>query len=97
MPKESHNPVRTCLGCMKRDFQSAMVRIAERDGAIVVDPDARIAGRGGYLHRRPACLEGFVKSKAKESRSLRRRIERPERIRIVETIKPGLASEPAVE
>jgi predicted RNA-binding protein YlxR (DUF448 family) len=82
---------------MKQDLQSAMVRIAARDGSLVADLGAARAGRGGYLHPRAECLELFVKSKVKEFRSLRRPIARDARLAIVESIKDRLDRKPEVE
>jgi len=63
-----------------------MVRLAGLDGALLVDEDRRIAGRGGYLHRESGCLAKFTRSKIKEFRSLRRGIALDERRRIADRI-----------
>ena len=72
---------------MKRDAKAAMVRIAVVNGNVEVDFDARQPGRGGYLHPAVECVERFVVSKVKVFRSLRRKIERPERDKIAAAIK----------
>ena len=72
---------------MKRDAKAAMVRIAVVNGHVEADFEARPVGRGGYLHRTLECAERFVTSKVKEFRSLRRKIERPERLQIAAAIK----------
>jgi predicted RNA-binding protein YlxR (DUF448 family) len=82
---------------MKRDAKAAMVRIAIVDGQAEVDFDARAAGRGGYLHPTLECAERLVKSKAREFRSLRRKIDRPERLKIASAIKLLLDRKPKVE
>jgi predicted RNA-binding protein YlxR (DUF448 family) len=64
-----------------------MVRIAIVNGQVEVDFDARRTGRGGYLHPTVECVERFVVSKVKVFRSLRRKIERPERDKIAAAIK----------
>jgi predicted RNA-binding protein YlxR (DUF448 family) len=66
--------------------RSGMVRIAELDGAIVLDEAGRLPGRGGYLHRAPECLSKFARSKVREFRSLKRRLAPDERRRIAEAI-----------
>jgi predicted RNA-binding protein YlxR (DUF448 family) len=71
---------------MTADDRSAMVRIAELDGVIVLDAGGRIPGRGGYLHRTPECLAKFTRSKVREFRSLKRRLAPDERRRIAESI-----------
>jgi len=85
-------PTRTCLGCMQRDEKSSLVRIAIRAGEPVVDVAARLDGRGGYLHPKPECLDGFVKSKVKEFRSLKRSIDRERRAEIAGTLRLRLDS-----
>jgi hypothetical protein len=52
--------VRTCVGCGRPDAQRVMVRLAVRDGVVVVDRARRVAGRGAYLHERGACLRAFA-------------------------------------
>jgi predicted RNA-binding protein YlxR (DUF448 family) len=71
---------------MTADDRSAMVRIAELDGAMVLDTVGRIPGRGGYLHRAPECLAKFARSKVREFRSLKRRLAPDERRRIAEVV-----------
>jgi predicted RNA-binding protein YlxR (DUF448 family) len=74
-----------------------MIRLTVREGMIRLDDAGTAPGRGGYLHPEPNCIEKFVASKVKEFRSLRSRIERPERLRIAETIKRRLDSEVRLE
>ncbi len=86
------------MGCMQRDSKRAMVRIAGRsNGEIEADFSARLPGRGGYLHPRAGCLERFVNSKVKVFRSLRRGIDRRERLSIVKLIEMRLDSRAALE
>jgi predicted RNA-binding protein YlxR (DUF448 family) len=63
-----------------------MIRIAAQEGKVVADPEGRALGRGGYLHRDVECVRKFAASKAKELRSLKIRLDRPERLRISEEI-----------
>ena len=72
---------------MKQDAKAAMVRIAVVINSVEVDFDARQEGRGGYLHPTVECVERFVVSKVKVFRSLRRKIERPERDKLAAAIK----------
>ena len=58
------NPVRTCIGCRQTDSQASLVRIAVRDGSIVVDDSATIPGRGAWLHSQPSCWETAIQRKA---------------------------------
>jgi predicted RNA-binding protein YlxR (DUF448 family) len=82
---------------MRREAQSAMLRIAIRDGQAVLDEDANIAGRGGYLHRSPECLERFVKSKVRQWKSLRSGIDKDQRMRIVSAVRTRLDREASLE
>jgi predicted RNA-binding protein YlxR (DUF448 family) len=75
------------VGCRAQDAKAAMIRIAVVNGHVEVDFEARRKGRGGYLHPTLECVERFVVSKVKVFRSLRRKIERPERDKIAAAIK----------
>jgi predicted RNA-binding protein YlxR (DUF448 family) len=61
-------PIRTCVGCQKRDEQQNLVRsVAEPSGRIKIDEHARLPGRGAWVHRKRECIEaagrsGFAKS-----------------------------------
>jgi predicted RNA-binding protein YlxR (DUF448 family) len=90
-------PERTCIGCMKRDSKSAMIRIAVVDGKVEADFAARRPGRGGYLHPTIECADKFVASKVKEFRALRRKIDRTERLVIIAAIKDRLDRNSKVE
>ena len=90
-------PERTCIGCMKRDSKSAMIRIAVVDGRVEADFAACYPGRGGYLHPTNECADKFVASKVKEFRALRRKIDRSERLVIAQAIKQRLDRNAKVE
>jgi predicted RNA-binding protein YlxR (DUF448 family) len=81
---------RTCIGCMKKDSKSAMIRIAVVNNKVELDFEARRPGRGGYLHPSLECADRFVNSKVKEFRALKRRIDRSERLTIADAIKTRL-------
>ncbi|HYB87251.1 MAG TPA: YlxR family protein [Streptosporangiaceae bacterium] len=49
--------VRTCVGCRVRTAKSDLLRVVARDGEIVPDPQARLPGRGAYLHLSQKCFE----------------------------------------
>ncbi|MBY6367397.1 YlxR family protein [Rhodococcus corynebacterioides] len=62
-------PVRTCVGCKRRDSLSALVRIAvvlDEDGGAraVVDHRRRLPGRGAWLHPGPECFQLAEKRRA---------------------------------
>ncbi|WP_394250188.1 YlxR family protein [Arthrobacter pityocampae] len=66
-PTDAH-PIRTCVGCRRRDRQSHVMRVVARpiDGHLtaVLDERRRLSGRGAWLHPDPACMETAVKRKA---------------------------------
>ena len=97
MPRSNHKPMRTCLGCMRRDDQRAMVRIAAVGDRVQPDNEARRPGRGGYLHRSAECLVRFERSRVREFRSLRRKIGVDERREITELIRSRLAATAELE
>jgi uncharacterized protein len=97
MPRLSHKPMRTCLGCMQRDDQLAMVRIAAVGDRVQPDDQARRPGRGAYLHRNAECLVRFERSRVREFRSLRRKIGVDERREITELIRSRLAATAQLE
>ena len=82
---------------MRRDLRSQMVRLAALGEVVRLDPAARGAGRGGYLHRREECLQGFARSKVKQFRSLGRRVSLDERLKIAELIRTRLDSKTPLE
>jgi len=49
-------PVRTCIGCRRRDAAAEMVRLRVTDGRVGIAGRGD-SGRGASLHPRPACLE----------------------------------------
>lgn len=89
--------MRTCLGCMKRDAQRAMVRIATAEGRVQPDGPGRQPGRGGYLHRSAECLARFERSRVQKFRSLQRSIGPGERREITESIRSRLATSAELE
>jgi predicted RNA-binding protein YlxR (DUF448 family) len=97
MREKNKRPERTCIGCMQQDAKAAMIRIAIVNDHVEVDFEARRAGRGGYIHPVPECVERFVGSKVKEFRALRRKIERPERLQIAAAINLRLDRKSKVE
>jgi len=97
MPKAGHTPMRTCIGCVQRDLQAAMVRLAAVGARVELDDTAPRPGRGGYLHRKAECLLRFERSKVREFRSLRRKLGAGERRDITEVIRSRLATSAQLE
>ncbi len=53
-------PIRTCVGCRRRDVQAAMVRVVRGPDGLVVSRTA--PGRGAWLH--PGCGAPALKRRA---------------------------------
>jgi len=61
---EPHVPVRTCVGCRRREPRSALVRLVLRDNQVMVDEAGTAPGRGAWLHPTGTCLDLAVTRKA---------------------------------
>lgn len=59
-------PVRTCVGCRRREPKSALVRLVARPGSaeVVLDATQTAPGRGAYLHPDPRCGELAIRRRA---------------------------------
>ena len=68
---------RTCAGCQRVDSKSAMVRIARRDGRVVVDERGTLPGRGSYVHRVAGCIATIARGQTGGiARALRSGVDR---------------------
>lgn len=56
-----HTPTRTCIGCRQTEGKRTFVRIVRTPQGVVVDPTGKLAGRGAYVHRSPACWEAALR------------------------------------
>ena len=66
-PTESsraHIPLRTCVGCRKREARSVLVRVVLEGDHLVVDSRGAAPGRGAWLHPGTDCLDIARKRKA---------------------------------
>jgi uncharacterized protein len=52
--------MRRCVGCGARAPQSELRRFATVEGRVVPDRDARMPGRGAWLHESRDCFEAAV-------------------------------------
>ena len=73
VPQRPAAPVRTCIGCRKRELAVDLLRIVAQDGdtgdgahlvEIVPDPRRRLPGRGAWLHPLSACLSAAERRRA---------------------------------
>ena len=70
MKRPPRVPQRTCVACRQARAKGELLRIVRTpQGAIVVDPAGKAAGRGAYVCRNERCPEQAVKQK-KLSRAL---------------------------
>ena len=73
-----HTPIRTCIGCRQAEGKRTFVRIVRTPQGVVVDPTGKLAGRGAYIHRSPACWEAALKGSRIEQ-ALRTKLTAEER------------------
>ncbi|HXL60439.1 MAG TPA: YlxR family protein [Mycobacterium sp.] len=61
-------PVRTCVGCRKRELAVELLRVVAVDGngeqAVTVDSARKLPGRGAWLHPELACLDAAIRRRA---------------------------------
>ena len=59
-------PVRTCVGCRRRDADRRLLRVVLGPGgsALVPDPRRRAPGRGAWVHRDERCITTALDRKA---------------------------------
>ena len=50
-------PVRTCVGCRERAAKSSLLRLVVTGDHVIPDPQAKLPGRGAYLHPSLECFE----------------------------------------
>jgi predicted RNA-binding protein YlxR (DUF448 family) len=64
-----HGPVRTCIGCRKRELAVELLRVVAVDGgngesAVTVDSARKLPGRGAWLHPDLQCLDAAIRRRA---------------------------------
>ncbi|HTX96992.1 MAG TPA: YlxR family protein [Mycobacterium sp.] len=65
----AHGPVRTCVGCRKREPAVELLRvvavpIGNGELAVVVDTARSLSGRGAWLHPVPQCAQQAIRRRA---------------------------------
>ena len=57
-------PIRTCVGCRKREARQDLVRVVLDGNHVVVDHTGTAPGRGAWLHPGAECLAVAIQRKA---------------------------------
>jgi hypothetical protein len=81
--------MRSCVGCGERAPQDTLVRMTWRDERLCRDVAGRAAGRGAYLHDRPACWDAFIARRG-PVRSLRAAVPRVAREALVHQLRAAV-------
>ncbi|WP_228002716.1 YlxR family protein [Nocardia australiensis] len=72
-PRRPAAPVRTCIGCRKRELAADLLRIVVRESeagdgcevaVVVPDPQRRLPGRGAWMHPVSVCLSAAQRRRA---------------------------------
>ena len=59
---ESSAPLRTCIGCRRKEEQALLLRISRNPGGeIALSQGKNRTGRGAYICPRPECVEAALK------------------------------------
>ena len=59
---EKHIPIRTCIGCGKKDDKSNLYKIVKtKDNQIFLDSTQKSDGRGAYICKNISCFEKMTK------------------------------------
>ena len=74
-PLDTTLPVRSCVGCRKKENPSALIRVVLVDGKVIPDIKGGAAGRGAWLHKkcagvaidRNAFVVAFKRNKAQDA------------------------------
>ena len=57
------NPIRTCMGCNKKENKDDFIRIVKYNNKIFIDSSLKHEGRGAYLCKDLKCLKKIKKNK----------------------------------
>ncbi|BBY77991.1 hypothetical protein MPRF_48900 [Mycolicibacterium parafortuitum] len=60
----SGGPVRTCIGCRRRELAVELLRVVAVDSVVTVDAAGKLPGRGAWLHPDPECLQAAIRRRA---------------------------------
>src|SRR6478752_1945508 len=67
--RNTDGPVRTCVGCRKRELAVELLRVVAVNGgngscAVTVDAAGNLPGRGAWLHPDQQCLHAAIRRRA---------------------------------
>ena len=67
--RRTDGPVRTCVGCRKRELAAELLRVVAEGGgdghyAVTVDAAGNLPGRGAWLHPDQQCLHEAIRRRA---------------------------------
>lgn len=74
-------PNRTCVACRQPRPKASLVRLAVANGKVMVDPLARLPGRGAYVCPDRGCRDAALK---RDAAAVRRALHVPPRVATVE-------------
>ena len=69
----AHIPIRECIACGGKFPKSEMLRVAEKDGVVLVDAGGKAEGRGAYICDNPSCRQTALE-KRKLNRAFRKNV-----------------------
>ncbi len=69
--KSKKKPIRTCLGCGKKNLKAHLLRFVWHNSQLCYDPKGLITGRGFYGCDNESCLQAIIKNPKKVARALR--------------------------
>lgn len=88
--RKGRGPIRTCIGCGKRDVAGELIRLARRsDGSLVRNQTGSEPGRGGYLHQVEDCWSKFMRHRG-TIRSFRATIQPQPRAAMIDVLQAGV-------
>lgn len=60
-PKQKHQPQRTCIACRQVAHKRDLIRVVRNpEKRVIADPTGKLAGRGAYLCKKPACWQKAI-------------------------------------
>ncbi len=78
-----HQPERTCVGCRRRRPKHELLRVARTPQGVLLDPRARLGGRGAHVCPSADCVE---RATAANGRAIRRALRCTESVDLTEAM-----------